>query len=200
MTTCPSCRAPLAAGQEYCLECGARVTARRIRPCAHLEPSASLPGHGSRGAHRGGGCNRGDGWERRRSCDRDGDRWLRNRAADVRRRVACRTVRRRRVADGRGRLDDRAGVTATDRRPVCSARASARRASEGIDRRRPARLVAICQLASGLLDRLHGHLCERGRSDERPRGCSAFCAHGDRQARRPVTSRCLVGRLEIPTL
>jgi len=26
MTTCPSCRAPLATGQEYCLECGARVT------------------------------------------------------------------------------------------------------------------------------------------------------------------------------
>jgi hypothetical protein len=26
MTTCPRCREPLAAGQEYCLECGARVT------------------------------------------------------------------------------------------------------------------------------------------------------------------------------
>ena len=26
MTTCPSCRAPLATGQEYCLECGVRVT------------------------------------------------------------------------------------------------------------------------------------------------------------------------------
>jgi hypothetical protein len=26
MTTCPRCREPLAVGQEYCLECGARVT------------------------------------------------------------------------------------------------------------------------------------------------------------------------------
>ena len=26
MRACPSCRAPLATGQEYCLECGARVT------------------------------------------------------------------------------------------------------------------------------------------------------------------------------
>ena len=26
MTMCPSCRAPLATGQEYCLECGVRVT------------------------------------------------------------------------------------------------------------------------------------------------------------------------------
>jgi hypothetical protein len=29
MTTCPSCRGPLATGQEYCLECGARATGTR---------------------------------------------------------------------------------------------------------------------------------------------------------------------------
>jgi hypothetical protein len=31
MTTCPRCREPLATGQEYCLECGARVTDAAFR-------------------------------------------------------------------------------------------------------------------------------------------------------------------------
>ena len=31
MTTCPRCREPLASGQEYCLECGARVTDGALR-------------------------------------------------------------------------------------------------------------------------------------------------------------------------
>jgi hypothetical protein len=36
MTTCPRCREPLASGQEYCLECGARVTDAALRSGSSL--------------------------------------------------------------------------------------------------------------------------------------------------------------------
>jgi hypothetical protein len=39
MTTCPRCREPLASGQEYCLVCGARLSAAALRSGSSLRSS-----------------------------------------------------------------------------------------------------------------------------------------------------------------
>ena len=200
MTTCPSCRAPLATGQEYCLECGARVTgtgygraltsSRALRYLATavvalIGAAVAIAATGGNGG--GAAIETAIGGFATAPQTSDGES----------------PVGPTGVAEWPTGEDGwtiaLASLPQTGGRPA-ALDASARRASEGIDRSRPARLVAICELAPGLLDRLLGHLRERGRSDERPRGRAALCAHGDCQARRPMMSRCLVGRLEIPTL
>ncbi len=107
---------------------------------------------------------------RGRRDDRHGDRRFRDRSAADHRRGAGGTVRRRRLADGRGRLDDRARLASADRRPGSRrSRGHARRGRRSLTAGRPARLVALREPPPWVLDRVLGRLRERGRGDERAR-------------------------------
>ena len=68
--------------------------------------------------------------------------------------------------------------------------AGARRAQEGASPGRRARLVALREPASRVLDRLLGRVLLRGRGDERPRGRAQGLANGGRAARRALIRRC----------
>ena len=126
-------------------------------------------------------CRRGarrcdDGRPKRRGSAGDGNGWLCHPPCFQHTAASFRGWRRRRrgVAGGRGWMDDRARHASTDRRPASSGSSSA----EG-RRSRPfpggdSRLLAVRQLASGVLVGVHGHLRIRSRGDERFATCAAI--------------------------
>ena len=196
---CPRCREPLAAGQEYCLECGARVYERaRIRPSLTARAARFAPWPPRRGARRGGGCDRRDGWRRRRSTIETAIGGFA---------TAPQTSNGESPAGPSGVAEWPTGedgwtialasLPQTGGRPAALARARAARAKG---------LTAVGLLDSSRYASLHpgywivfsGIYASEAEATSALEDARRFAAHGDRQARRPVTSRCLVGRLDDP--
>ena len=157
---------------------------------------------GRRRADRRGGCsNRGRRFSER-SGGHHGHRWIRNRAGSEHASVAGRhrPVGDLRVATRRRRVDRGARLSASDGRSDGRTRARPQGTYTRTLTGRRARLVAVCEPASRLLDRVHGCLLVRSRGDECTRGRATVLTHCCRATRRLVMTCCRHRRPSSRTL
>ena len=192
MTSCPRCGEPLASGQEYCLVCGARISDGRrgarstssgwlLRAAAAgavavIGAALAVVATGSDGGSAtvttaiGGFATAPDSTTGEAPVGPSGvAEW---------------------PTDEDGWTIALASLPQTAGRAVC-ADTRANCAEEGAATGRCARLVALREPPSRLLDRVLGRVLVGGRGDERARGRAQGVANGCRPSRRALIERCL---------
>ena len=189
MTACPRCGEGVAAGQEYCLECGLRLPgASRLGPPPSSPRQVMLPllvaaVVAIAGAAAAIALTRDTATATTIVTATGG-------SETVRASTVAAEVRTRRLAHGQDRLDEHPRLGSEGRRTRRCRRARRPGATQGIATCRGARLVALREPSSRLLGRLRGRLSERARGNEPLAGGSRGATRRPHRADQPLI-RCL---------